>query len=424
LAVCIYIFSDVPSGQNINISQNNDHAISIPIETGVRDFSFSADGSALAVVDYHGDILLWALCSDPEFSEFCDTSRLKSKLNLSKAKIKYTLPKHLNPCSVQFLDLANGNNFTPSTPLLLVGSSYNRRLHLIDIGRGILLQEIVVPSIESEIMPVQNFSTVYTKEKGFLTVGDTISNSIFFFHLHTPACYFDSKESQSDYLVNIAETTGWRDSQSSDGILPAFDYVTEIPFFPHHRLQSLAVTPSMDAVLDVFTAHSNGFTMLSPNKEDILPSNYLEAKPASTTKIPTPELEREIYIAGIGSRNCTPSSKALSRRSSSESVQNTRETKHNPINKASTENLRRKATTNGQQSLVSKIPDTRNDNSDVTTEDSSPSRNASDNQQSPSPISQSSQAPLEKQNQQAPPGFQDLLNQALEQQCLMSFFQN
>jgi hypothetical protein len=332
-------------------------------------------------------------------------------LNLSKAKIKYALPKDLNPCSVQFLELADGNNSAPSTPLLLVGSSYNRRLHLVDIGRGILLQEIILPTIESKSMPVQNFSMVYTKEKGFLTLGDTISNSIFFFHLHIPAIYFDSKESQSDYLVNIAETAGWRDSQPSDGILPAFDYVTEVPFFPHHHLQSLAVTPSMDAVLDVFTAHSSGFTMLSPNKEDILPLNYLQAKPAPTSSVPTPELQREVYIAGNGSGNHTPSSNALSRRSSSESVRNSRETKHKSIDKASTENLRGK--TDSPQSLVSRIPETRNDTSDVTTE-----------QRSLSPISQSSRPTLKNEVEQTSPGFQDLLNQALEQQCLMSFFQN
>jgi hypothetical protein len=263
---------------------------------------------------------------------------------------------------------------------------------------------------------------VYTKEKGFLTVGDTISNSIFFFHLHIPVIYFDSKESQSDYLVNVAETPGSKDSQPSDGILPSFDYVTEVPFFPNHRLQSLAVTPSMDAVLDVFTAHSSGFTMLSPNKEDILPLNYLQAKPAPTSSVQTPELQREVYIASNGNR--TPSSKALSRRSSSDSVRNSRETKRNTIDKEPTENSRGEAVTDSPQSLVSRISDTRNGTSDVTAENCLPSRNEADNQRSLSPISQSSRPPLKQEIEYASPGFQDLLNQALEQQCLMSFSQS
>ena len=277
LAVRIYVLVDAQFGQRMDISTGKEAAISIPIDTGVRDFSFSSDGSALAIVDYHGDILLWALCSDPTFNEFYLNSHLKTKLTLSKPTITYVLPLDLNPCSIQFLDLGDENSNAPFTPLLLVGSSYNRRLHLIDLAQGMVLQEIVLPSIGSENMPPQNFSMAYTKEKRFLTLGDTLSNSIFFFHLSCPPLKGDPSTSQSEYLVNIAE--GKIVDTNPKETFPAFDYVTELPFFPHHLLQTLAVTTSMDAFLDVFTAHSDGFTMLSPNVEDILPENYLNAKP-------------------------------------------------------------------------------------------------------------------------------------------------
>jgi hypothetical protein len=419
LAVCIYVFSDAQSGQTINISKDNDHAISIPVETGVRDFSFSADGSALAVVDFHGDILLWSLCSDATFSEFYDTSRLKSKLVLSKPTLKYALPKELNPCSVQFLetgDGSNGSNVASSTPLLLVGSSYNRHLHLIDIGRGALLQEIVLPSIDSESMPAQNFSMAYTKERNFLTVGDTISDSIFFFHLQTAGLKIAPTETQSDYLINIADR---ENSRFSDGILPAFDYVTTVPFFPHHRLQSLAVTPSMDAALDVFTAHSNGFTMLSPNHEDILPANYMEAKVAATKSISKPELLLEVDVRARRTGNRTPSLKSLSTRSSSESVRSVRGAKQTLLKKDSSESLRGRSPVARAQLKSIETTGTKNNNSNITTEVSSPVRNTSDKPQSPPSIPQA-QGHLETQIEPSPVGFQDILNQALEQQCHIS----
>src|SRR5436189_775308 len=56
LAVLIYVLIDAQFGQRMDISTGKEAAISIPIATGVRDFSFSSDGSTLAVVDYHGDI--------------------------------------------------------------------------------------------------------------------------------------------------------------------------------------------------------------------------------------------------------------------------------------------------------------------------------------------------------------------------------
>jgi hypothetical protein len=313
------VLTGAQPGQTMDISGGREHAVSIPVNTGVRDFAFSADGSALAVVDYHGDILLWALCSDPSFFEFYSTFRLKAKSALSKPAITYTLPSDLNPCSIQFLESGEETSDAPFTPLLLVGSSYNRRLHLVDVGKGMILQEIVLPSISSDNMPAQNFPMTYTKEKRFLTLGDTLSNSIFFFHLSFPALKDDSSTSESDYLVKVAEQTF--SARDHDAELAGFDYVTELPFFPHHRLQTLAVTTSIDAFLDVFTAHNNGFTMLSPTVEDLLPENYLEAKQSPTNLIPTPELNRTVQQI---SRECSPSPKSLSPRSSSENLRSGR----------------------------------------------------------------------------------------------------
>ena len=325
LAVRIYVLKDAEFGQRMDIGTGKEAAISIPIETGVRDFSFSHDGSALAVVDYHGDILLWALCSDPTFNEFYLHSRLKRQLTLSKPTITYVLPPDWNPCSIQFLDFqsqysGDENSTVPFTPLLLVGSSYNRRLHLVDIRHGMVLQEIVLPSITSEHIPVQNFSMAYTKEKQMLTLGDTLSNSIFFLHLSSLPLKGDMAASQSEYLLNIAERNV--SEENLHEAMPAFDYVTELPFFPCHSLQTLAVTTSMDAFLDVFTAHSNGFTMLSPNMEDILPPNYLDAKSVPVKSIPNPKLDRLVKRPDSSERS--PSPRSSSRPSSAESARSVR----------------------------------------------------------------------------------------------------
>ena len=317
LAVRIYVLVDTQTGKVLDISEGREHAISIPVDTGVRDFSFSADGSALAVVDYHGDILLWALCSDPKFCQFYNTSHLTVELTLSKPTVTYALPSDLNPCSIQFLDLGDEASSTPFTPLVLVGSNYNRRLHLVDIDHGTMLQEIVLPSIGSACLPAQNFSMTYTKEKQFLTVGDTISNSIFFFHLHSPPFESESATSQSEYLVTVAKLK--IPNKISGCKSHSFDYVTELPFFPNARLQTLAVTTSVDAFLDVFAAHSNGFTMLCPDLEDILPPNSLKSKIFPSIKpITNPELGR--VPERVSSADSSPSSCSLSPRSSFESV--------------------------------------------------------------------------------------------------------
>lgn len=337
MAVRIYVLVDTQAGKVLDISEGREHAISISVDTGIRDFSFSADGSALAVVDYHGDILLWALCSDPTFSEFYETSRLKTKLTLSKPTITYALPSDLNPCSIQFLDLGDETSSASFTPLVLVGSSFNRRLHLIDIGQQMILQEIVLPSIGSASMPAQNFSMTYTKEKQFLTVGDTISNSIFFFHLYSPPSKSESAISQSEYLVDVADRKA--PSKSLVGKSHSFDCVTELPFFPNTRLQTLAVTTSVDAFLDVFTAHSNGFTMLSPELGDVLSPTYLKSKTfASVKPITNPELDR--ILETFSSADSSPSPCSLSPRSSSESVRSGRAKSPPKVVKESDESLR------------------------------------------------------------------------------------
>lgn len=318
----IYALRDTESGQHMDISGDRQQAVSISVDTGVRDFSFSPDGSALAVVDYHGDILLWALCADQSFGDFYKTSsHLSAALTISKPTITFSLPPDLNPCSIQFLDLGDDNSSAFFTPLLLVGSSYNRRLHLVDISQGGVLQEIVLPSIKAESMPTQNFSMVYTKEKRFLTIGDSLSNSIYFLSLHTLQPLLDPALSQSDYIANVADRKFSRDR--SIVTTTSFNYVTVLPFFPNHRLQSLAVTTSVDTVLDVFTAHSNGFTMLSPKEEDILPHNYLEANEAPTKIIFNPRLD---CVLGLASREPSPSPRSVSPRSSSESLRSARPT--------------------------------------------------------------------------------------------------
>ena len=407
LAVRIYVLVDAQFGQRMDISTGKEAAISIPIDTGVRDFCFSSDGSALAVVDYHGDILLWALCSDPTFNEFYLNSHLKTKLTLSKPTITYVLPIDLNPCSIQFLDLGDEISNAPFTPLLLVGSSYNRRLHLVDICQGMVLQEIVLPSIGSENMPAQNFSMAYTKEKRFLTLGDTLSNSIFFFHLSSLPLKGDPSTSQSEYLDNIAERK--TADRHPNETFAAFDYITELPFFPHHQLQTLAVTTSMDAFLDVFTAHSNGFTMLSPNVEDILPVNYLDAKPTPVKAIPNPELEKAVEPI------CSPSPRSLSRRSSAESVRSVRAKSPPVVKKEHREDLREAVRSEDHKQLERDRRTSRSP--EIVSKDVPSSAQVSEKSRSPSPHVR---LPPEQTTLEAVSGTRDLelfLNDALEQQC-------
>jgi len=410
LAVLIYVLIDAQFGQRMDISTRKEADISIPIATGVRDFSFSSDGSTLAVVDYHGDILLWALCSDPTFNEFYLNSRLKTKLTLSKPTITYVFPVDLNPCSIQFLDVGEENSNAPFTPLLLVGSSYNRHLHLIDIRQGIVLQEIVLPSIGSENMPTQNFSMAYTKEKRFLTLGDTLSNSIFFFHLFSPPLKGDPAASQSEYLVNIAERK--ITDKNPQETFPAFDYVTELPFFPHHQLQTLAVTTSMDAFLDIFTAHSNGFTMLSPNLEDILPANYFDAKSTPIKNIPNPKLDR--VVGRLYAEGPTPP-RSLSRRSSVESVRSVRAKSPLMVKKESVEDLR--DTDRSEEYMQFEIDRMAPHSPEIGPKDVNTSAHISEKSRSPSP---QIRLPPEQFMPKALSGAKDLetlLNQALEHQC-------
>jgi len=414
---------DTQAGKVLDISEGREHAISIPVDTGVRDFSFSADGSALAVLDYHGDILLWALCSDPTFAEFYETSRLKNKLALSKPTITYALPSELNPCSIQFLDLGDEISSAPFTPLVLVGSSYNRRLHLVDIGQGTVLQEIVLPSIESASMPAQNFSMTYTKEKQFLTVGDTISNSIFFFHLYSPRTKGESAGSQSEYLVHVAERRN--PSRSSVGKSHSFDYVTELPFFPNTRLQTLAVTTSVDAFLDVFTAHSNGFTMLSLELTDVLPPNYLKSKTFGSIKpIGNPELDR--VLEPFPSVDSSPSPCSSSPRSSFESVRSGR-AKSPPVvvKKESEERLRSPATREEHtppSPPLKSVEEIRSGVVEVAAVEMPPKPPVNEKARSSSPVAQG----LPRRQALPPPseevgsigkGLEVSLTQALEQQC-------
>jgi hypothetical protein len=416
LAVRIYVLKDAQFGQLMDISTGKEAAISIPIETGVRDFSFSHDGSALAVVDYHGDILLWALCSDPTFSEFYLNSRLKTQLTLSKPTITYVLPPDLNPCSIQFLDFqsqySGDENLTvPFTPLLLVGSSYNRRLHLVDIRHGMVLQEIVLPSITSEHMPFQNFSMAYTKEKRMLTLGDTLSNSIFFFHLSSPPLKGDVAASQSEYLINIAERNVLEEDPHKT--LPSFDYVTELPFFPRHSLQTLAVTTSMDAFLDVFTAHSNGFTMLSPNVEDILPQNYLDAKSVPIKSIPNPELDR--LVGRPDSSERSPSTRSSSRPSSAESARSVRGRRPPIVKKESIEET--KETVKDDKT----VQDGGQRKPEVVTKDSQSSVNVSETSISPSP---QVRLPPEQELVSNTKELEIFLSHSLEQLCIASHFKD
>jgi hypothetical protein len=374
-------------------------------------------------VDYHGDILLWSLCSDPTFAEFYDTSRLKTKLTLSKPKITYALPSDLNPCSIQFLDLGDENSSAPFTPLVLVGSSYNRRLHLVDIGQGMVLQEIVLPSIESASMPAQNFSMTYTKEKQFLTVGDTISNSIFFFHLYSSPSKDEEATSQSEYLVHVAERKN--PPKLSVAKSHSFDYVTELPFFPNTRLQTLAVTTSVEAFLDVFTAHSNGFTMLSPELTDVLPPNYLKSKTFAPIKsIANPKLDR--ILEPLSSVDISSSPSSSSPRSSFESVRSGR-AKSPPIvvKRESEESLgspAAKEENTTPSTPLKSVEEARSRTVEVASMELPPKPRVSEKARSPSPVAQpfSPRQALPSPGEEVGSIGKDLeisLTQALEQQC-------
>jgi len=273
----------------MDISTGGNAAVSIPVETGIRDFSFSTDGSTLAVIDYHGDILMWALNSDPAFAEFYKTSLLNSKLTLAKHLLTFVCPLDWNPCTLQFLDLGANQ---PFTPLLLVGCNYNRRLHTVDITEGVVLQEIALASDIAVDMPAQNFAVTYTKEEQFLTVGDTLSSSIYFLHLDGHPVKTEIATSQSEYLTIVAERK--ITENSAIGPPSLFDYVTELPFFPKHSLQTIAVTQSHDGLLDIFIAHSNGFSMLLPTLGDLLPPNYKDARSSFSRPLQTCHLQRKV----------------------------------------------------------------------------------------------------------------------------------
>lgn len=411
MEIRIYVLADAHTDRHMDISRGRKHAISIPVDTGVRDFSFSADGSALAVVDYHGDILLWSLCSDPAFKGFYDNSRLKTKLTLSKPTLIYSLPRDLDPCSIQFLDLGDKHPNTAFTTLLLVGSSHNRCLHLIDIGRGMLLQEIILASMSSETSPTQNFSMTYIKEKQFLTLCDTISNSIFFFHLFSPPHNEDNTTSQSDYLVYIAER---EPSSQNPEELPAFDFVTELPFFPHHHLQTLTVTTSIDAHLDVFVAHSNGFTMLSPNIEDILPADYLKAKPIKAKQIQNPELR---IVKRVSPEN-NPSPQSASRRSSIESSRAIHGKSPPIIAKEPVNTAKENVSIGDHKSFVNNESDGTNSCLGTAAKEVLSDAPFNEETRSPSPTARARLSPHEREAASTTNALELFLTQALEQQCI------
>ena len=415
MSVCLYVFHDTQAGQNINISGDKEHAVFVPVATGVRDFCFSADGSALAVLDFHGDILFWPLCSDPAFSEFYDTSRLKQKLTFSNAAMKFTLPLDLNPCSIQFMDFDTDDDKTSFTALFLVGSSNNRRLHLIDLSGGTVLQELRLPSYNDENLPLQNFSMIYTKEKRFLVIGDNLSNSIYFLHLSLPERPSSTIKSQSDFLSDIARTACTKSLFSSEH-LPLFDYITELPFFKDRKLQTLAVTPSLDAFLDVFTAHSEGFTMLSPEKEDVLPGNYLDAKTVRTELLPNPKLDREVGFGSNKSLDRSRSSRSRSRASSVESFRS-QDSRQISSKKESMSNVTETAVSDAAKDINTSLatlngssPEDPQREGPLAMKENDMPRSAS------SPISQP-KTYQEKETGSSGTTIRDLLNQALEQQC-------
>lgn len=415
LSVCIYVFHDTQAGQNIDISGEKEHAVSISVATGVRDFCFSADGSALAVLDFHGDVLLWPLCSDPAFSEFYDTSRLKQKLTFSNPAIKFTLPIDLNPCSIQFMDFDTDDDQTSFTPLFLVGSSYNRRLHLVDLSGGTVLQELRLPSFNDENLPPQNFSMIYMKEKRFLVIGDNLSNSIYFLHLSLPERQSSTIRSQSDFLSDIARTTCTKSLFSSEN-LPLFDYITELPFFKNRKLQTLAVTPSLDAFLDVFTAHSEGFTMLSPEKEDILPTSYLDAKIVRTELLPNPKLDREVGFGSNKSEDRSRSSRSRSRASSVESFRS-QDSRQISSKNESMPNVRETAVSDAAKAVNTSLPTLNGSSPEVSQREGPPAIKEIDMPRSASsPVAQP-KTYQERETGSSSPNIPDLLNQALEQQC-------
>ena len=416
LEVQIYVFADTMSGRTINVSGGKEHAISIPVETGVRDFAFSLDGSALAVIDYHGDILLWALCQDTHFADFYRTSKLKGILTVTGPTLKYSLPSDLNPCSIRFLELGDEDGVAPYTPLVLVGSSYNRRLHLVNIAEGKLLQEIILPSNTSEKMPPQNFSMTFIKEKQILTLGDTLSNSIYFIHLQSSSLASQLAILQSDFITHIAKSDANDLSvEFRDGIPPAFDFVVELPFFQHHQLQTLVTTLSVDAHLDVFTAHSNGFTMLSPDKDDILPANYKKAEQAPSKPLPNPYLGRTKVAPK--SHDQSLSSRSLSRRSSSESLQD-RATRSAFNKRRSTEKMKNKDTPVVEAPMPMKKSDSEKSSPEIEApEPVLPPMVENEKPKPPSPVLPPT-AESQKEITSLAKDVESILNQALDQQCI------
>jgi hypothetical protein len=418
LAVCIDSvihlcdFADSLSGQTVNLSAEAEHAVTITVETGIRDFDFSADGSALAVADNYGNILFWALCQEPEFEQCYRTPRLTAKFNFSHPNLKYSLLPDSTSCSIQFLGFGEEHEVKPFTPLVLVGLDCNRRLQLIDIGEGRTLQEIVLPAQTSEKLPAQNVPLCFAEDKQILMVGDTSSQVIYFFHLQSPPLVNMIAKSQSDYVKYIAESK-FPATAFQEGKMPAFDYVTEISFFKNHHLQTLATAPSVEAYLDVFTAHNNGFTMLLPEKDDLFPSTFKEAKRAPSRSIFNPHLSRVESVSRFEETDSPPHTP--SRGSSTESVRSERATRTQLAKRRSRDTSKRKPSPAAEESPTRKSPKPKN-----TPDDASPKVRSqvisSDMPEIPvsTPEKDTSQKDLASLAQE----LQSIFNKALDQQCM------
>jgi len=400
--------------QTVDISEGKGHAISITVETGVRDFAFSADGSALAVLDYHGDVLFWALFQSLEVQDFFLNSIHEDKVHFSDPSLKYSLPRDLNPCSIQFLELGDEKEAAPFTPVVLVGSNYNRRLRLINIGEGRLLQEIVLPSNADENTPLQNFPIYFTREKQILTVGDTLSQLIYFFHLQSPPLV-TLAECQSDYIISIGKPKYNATTEFPEGILPAFDYVTELPFFPDCRLQTLATTPSEEEDLDVFTAHNHGFTMLLLNKGSILPDSYKAAKRAPSKTMPNPQLGKVKTASKF--QLSSPTLSSLSRRSSAESLRSDRYTRPQLSRRQSAEMLMKKGSPPPKPHPTSTSPEPEKTPVSESSEDVPPPAVVIEKQEAPEPIKEEAPA-AEKEIGALGQEVEAIFKQALDEQCI------
>jgi hypothetical protein len=296
-----------------------------------------------------------------------------------------------------------------------VGSSNNRRLHLVDLSGGTVLQELRLPSFNDENLPLQNFSMIYTEEKRFLVIGDDLSNSIYFLHLSLPERPSSTIRSQSDFLFDIAETNSTKPFFSSENF-PVFDYITELPFFKNRKLQALAVTPSLDAFLDVFTAHSEGFTMLSPEKDDILPTNYLDAKIVDTEILPKPKLHREVRSASNKSEDRIRSPRSVSRASSVESFRS-QDSKQTSFKKKAMQKATETAVSDAGKAVNTSLATLNDSSPEVSHRESSPAMEEVDMPRSTSSPESHAMTYQERGTGSSNMEVQDLLNQALEQQC-------